>query len=509
MRLLTLITSAILLISILLLPGCGGKKPDNSSKATTTTNSVTEKSSGEVDSDIDGETSESGGADSTPSQTQSNAQSSGNGGGKTSLTSLPSSKDKKWGSEKGLTSTKKVPDWMRKIPSGKIVMLGSRKLNDEDYNYYKTVFKALTGKELQIEWKIVEWNSLGNTLQTMVLAGNAPDIFSIYNGVGVYLRNKGLTRDIKDYINMNDAAWEGMKSHSEVLFYKGDLTGIAISPPLITGGFIYNKTLIKQAGLTDPWELYKKKQWNINKFLEYVEELTVDQDHNGVPEVYGVSMPPESLFRMSLSSGEDIVKINADGSFSNNLRSPTFTRWASYASRIKNIGSYDTESHTRLQRFAQNKVAMSFGNIWDQFTSQSFIDMKKAGKMGWVPNPMDIRTSTYYHCSEITYSFLPKNSKNPKGGAAYYYMLRYMSLNPNASQETKTKNKWMSEYGWTAEEFEFQKNMSKSFKAVTFNWMNIPDFSYKSLWKVFTDDWSKLVEEVYPSLQSALKAQNK
>ena len=397
---------------------------------------------------------------------------------------------------------------MKKIPSGNLVSLSSSKMNAEELAYQKTLFKALTGKELKIDEKTVEWNSLRNTLQTMVLAGNGPDIFSIYNGVGSFLRNKGLTQNIKDYINMNDAAWEDMKGYSEVLFYKGSLTGVAITPPTITGGFVYNKTLINQAGLEDPWKLYKNKQWNITKFLEYVDELTVDQDHDGVPEVFGVSMPGESLFKMALASGQDLVKMNADGSFSNNLRNSIFTRWASYAAQIKKSGSYDTESWTRRQRFVQGKIAMSYDNIWDQFASANLIAMKKANKIGWVPSPMDINTKTYNHSAEILYYFLPKNSANPKGGAAYYYMLRYKALNPNAAQDTKIKNQYMSEYGWTAEEYEFQRDLSENFTAVTFNWMHIPDFKYESLWNVFTDDWSKLVEDVYPSLESALKAQN-
>ena len=430
---------------------------------------------------------------------------------------IPETEDEKWGTEAGTTSVKKAPAWMKQIKSGEIVCLTSGAYGEgaetEEYRNLKTVFKTLTGKELKVTSKVVDWNSLRSTLQTMVISGNGPDVFGIYNGVGYYLRNKGLTRDIRDYINMNDAAWEEMKEPSEVMFYKGELTGVVTG----TGGngysgFVYNKTLINQAGLDDPWELYKQGKWNITTFLEYVEELTVDQNHDNTPEVFGVSMAPESLFRMALASGEDLVKFNDDGTVTNNLRSPTFTRWASYARDITEMGSYDTESWTGGTRFAQGKIAMADSNIWRQFQSPDFLKMKKEGKLGWVPTPLDINAKYHYMAAEYSVEFLPKNSKNPEGGAAYLYAQRYMALNPNAKLEAAEKEKYLTEYAFTEEEWDFLQDDLKlpyEIKPITFNWMHIPDFSYTSLWNVFTEDWATLVEEVYPTLQSALDAQNK
>lgn len=513
---------AVLMATALLLSGCGTKPATSSTPKATTT------AAGNGDETTSGDTQETEettiGTEDTGSTTSSGDSGKTNSVNTTKAptkapttvstgtnTNFVSGTDaEKWGTEKGLTSTKKVPDWMKTIPNGKLLTLGSSKADAETLEYQKTVFKALTGKELEIEEKIVEWNALRSQLQTMVLSGQGPDIFGIYNGVGIYLRNKGLTRNIKEYINMNDAAWEGMKAASEVMLYKGELTGVTTADALITGGIIYNKTLIKQAGLDDPWDLYEQKKWNITTFLDYVEELTVDENHDNKPEVFGVSMAPESLFRFSLASGEDLVKFNADGTVSNNIRSATFTRWASYARQIEKMGSYDTESWTAGQRFIQGKVAMWGGqNIWNMFSSKDMIQMKKQDKIGWVPQPLDVNAKTHYHSAEQTYYFMPKNSKNPKGAAAYLYMQRYSQLNPSADKIQKEKTKYINEYGWTAEEYEFQRNFSDHLTPVTFNWVHLPDFKYQSLWNVFTEDWSKLVEEVNPSLQAAINNQNK
>mgnify|MGYP005841557111 CR=1 FL=1 len=48
----------------------------------------------------------------------------------------------------------------------------------------------------------------------------------------------------------------------------------------------YNKDLLKQAGLEDPWDLYKKGEWTLQKFAEYAAKLTSGSGQN---KVYGAS----------------------------------------------------------------------------------------------------------------------------------------------------------------------------------------------------------------------------
>lgn len=433
----------------------------------------------------------------------------------------PSSDKEKWGTEAGTTNVKKVPAWMKKIKSGEVFVLGSTAygegVENDAYRNEKATFKALTGKDLKVKTKVVEWNSLSSTLQTMVLAGDAPDLFTIYNGVGTYLRNKNITRDIRDYINMNDAAWKGMQKLSEPLFYDNVLTGVCATEPLISYGIMYNKTLINQAGLDDPFELYKKGKWDIAKFLEYVEELTVDKNHDNNPEVFGVSLYYESIFRMSSASGMDMVTINNDGTVTNNLRHANFTRWASYARKVNEVGSYDSEPWTAGTRFWQNKVAMMTAGWTALKDSDKAIEWHKSGKLGWVPSPKDVNANKHYHAAEATYAFLPKNSKNPEGGAAYLYMQRYSALNPSASVTSKEKAKYLGEYGFTEEEYNYYMNINKgnfsnknlNLEPIMLNWQHIPDFSYYDLAGVYTQDWNVLVEWAYPSLQAAIDKQNK
>ena len=74
------------------------------------------------------------------------------------------------------------------------------------------------------------------------------------------------------------------------------------------------------------------------------------------------------------------------------------------------------------------------------------------------------------------------------------------------------KAKYLNEYKFTEDEYAFMNEDLKlpfEITHLTYNWGHVPDFKYNSLWAVFTTDWPTLVEEVYPTLDSALKAQNK
>ncbi len=520
-----------LLMAMLMLVGvmtaCGGDKGDSSdvtsdavSDVVSQEDDITGTAGGESTDDPTVSATVDVGSNATATTSKGNSGTVSNGGGSGNGNNgggnkIPSTDAEKWGTEAGTTSVKKTPAWMKQIKSGEIKILSSEAygegVENDAYREDKALYKALTGKELKITTKVVEWNSLRTNLQTMVLANDAPDLFSIYNGVGTYLRNKNLTRDIREYINMNDAAWKDMQKYSEPLFYNGVLTGICVTDPVIGYGIMYNKTLINQAGLEDPFALYEKGQWDILKFLEYVEELTVDQNHDNIPEVYGVSLYYESIFRMATASGMDLVTVNNDGTITNNLRHANFTRWAGYARKIAELGSYDSEPWTAGTRFYQNKVAMMTSPWSCLYDGEKAIEWKKAGKLGWVPSPKDVNSKTHYHLAEATYTFLPKNSKNPEGAAAYIYMQRYGSLNPSASSEAKKKTKFLNEYGFTAKEYEFYSkiNQNKNLVPVLHNWQHIPDFSYYDLAGVYTQDWNVLVEWAYPSLQAAIDKQNK
>ena len=391
------------------------------------------------------------------------------------------------------------------VKSGNVTILASSKMSSQKKEKVAEAFKKLTGKDLVLNEVIVDWSSMRSQLQTLVLANKGPDVFGpMYNGVTIYLRNKGLMRDINDYINMNDAAFADMQEYCKILYYDGKLTGVGVELPLMAGGIMYNKSMMQNAGLTEPWTLYKQDKWTIDTLIDYAKKLTVVK--NGVTQVYGLSAVYYEYFRMGLASGEDFVKTSKAGKFVSNLDSQVWTRYASYARTIANAKSKDPLVITKNNVLnGTSAMRTSYGN--DLLADSVAIKQRKEGRIGWAPYPKDPQADKYYMVAEQSFYNLPEKSSNPWGGAALIYAMRCVEANEDLSTK---KAKYVNEYGFTAEEADFL--VEKIYKEITpifSNWQHLPDFDYTATEAIYTEDWSVVKEKIAPSFKKAIAQANK
>ena len=409
----------------------------------------------------------------------------------------------KWAATKSKTD---IPANLKQnVKSGSVQILAAGKMSSDEKAEIEKAFQKLTGQKLVLKETIVDWNSLRSQLQTMVLANKGPDVFGpVYNGVTVYLRNKGLMRDINEYINMNDAAFTDMQAYCKVLYYDKKLTGVGVDLPTMAGGIMYNKSMMQNAGLTEPWELYKQGKWTTDVLIDYAKKLT--QVKNGVTQVYGLSAVYYEYFRMGLATGEDLVSINKAGKFVSNLDSTVWTRYASYARAVANAKSKDPLVIVKNNVLnGTSAMRTSYGN--DLLADSVAIKQRKEGRIGWVPYPKDPETKTYYMAAEQSYYNLPEKSSNPWGGAALIYAMRYVNANKDLNAE---KTKYVNEYGFTQEMAEFLvEGIYKDITPAFGNWQHLPDFDYTVTEAIYTQDWSVVKEKIAPSFKKALAQANK
>lgn len=406
------------------------------------------------------------------------------------------------------TPTKSVSElptiYKEKGASGTISYLGSEKISDETFKKYAKYFKEMTGKDLDVKYTLTSWGNVPTQLQTMVYAKKSPDyVMPLYQGVTVYLRNKGLLRNINDFINLNDAAFLPVRDYNGIMFYEGEMKAVGLNYPSLVGNLIYNKNMIRAAGLADPWELFKKGEWTSDKlFGEYLEKLTVVK--NGVTQVYGVSMMHSNVMFLGISGakGNDIVKINSKGRFVNNLDDPAWARYAGYCKKMGDMKAYDPLCVT------QNNVVNGTAaiGIYHNPEDPAEVKMKKAGNLGYVPYPRDPSDTKHYLYMELGYAMLPINSSNPWGGAALAYAARLE--NEATFTDTEARVKKFLDYGYPQDEAEFRAyGYTKHPAAFTF-WDNMADFNYSSLSEIIGTDWAVVKEKVSPILDRALEQEN-
>lgn len=96
------------------------------------------------------------------------------------------------------------------------------------------------------------------------------------------------------------------------LFYV--VSDIDISDDFATWAVCFNKTLITDLHLDNPYDLVNKDQWNYEKYYEMAKAATLDYNNNGMDkdDRYGIISEPYDSFALFFASGEQITK-NVDG----------------------------------------------------------------------------------------------------------------------------------------------------------------------------------------------------
>ncbi|SDW56244.1 ABC transporter substrate-binding protein [Paenibacillus sp. CF384] len=156
--------------------------------------------------------------------------------------------------------------------------------DDEQIALIEAAEKKYNGK---IEFvKFGDYGKYVENLTTTSLAGDpfadvvVLELFWSFPG----LVNKNFILPIDDMLDMSDSkyiAW--MKNGGS---FQGKQYGFIDSPPSPYGIF-YNKKLVQQLGVEDPYELQKSGAWTWDKFRELAKAATKDQDGDGKTDVFG------------------------------------------------------------------------------------------------------------------------------------------------------------------------------------------------------------------------------
>ncbi|MHB1452960.1 MAG: ABC transporter substrate-binding protein [Saccharofermentanales bacterium] len=414
----------------------------------------------------------------------------------------------KYPSTPGETSTRKLPDFVYKLKNPVIKFLSSSILSEIQKEQLKA-FESLTKIKLDIQVEVVPWESLPETVAKKVLANNSPDMFAIGAESTPYLVRQNYFQSVWDYINMNDALWKDVQNINYMAFSKGVQYAVTTSDLGIQSGLVYNKTLFDNNDLEYPYDLYKSGKWTWDALYSAAKEITIDQDNDGAPEVFGASIPDFVFGMVVNSTGADFIKYDAGGKIMNNLKDARIQRAADFIFKMGTLG-YDSENWMWTNRFAQNKIGMVYGTPWDMI-SGPVLDMKKSGKVGWVPLPKDPKADKYYSQANTFFTYIPKNAKNPEAVAAWLYFQRYAIKNPSPVLEKNQKALAVTTWGWTEEEYQFiYKDISKQLSPVVGAGERVPDFEKQHyLWEMpFKNSWSSTLEEINPSFQAAIDAFN-
>ncbi len=151
---------------------------------------------------------------------------------------------------------------------------------------------------VNIEIKVIQAQDRVEVYTNRLLAGDSThDIWSVANRVGYYdLIAIGGLYPVSDVIPQEyyDGLRRDTQMEIETLKYQGKkytfgpaTYGIDTDYTFGVVLMYYNKDMIEEAGLPDPYELYKEGDWTYDTFTELARELTTDTTGDGQIDQYG------------------------------------------------------------------------------------------------------------------------------------------------------------------------------------------------------------------------------
>jgi len=158
-----------------------------------------------------------------------------------------------------------------------------------------------------------------------------------------------LTDEVRE--DVDPYAWEGFQ--------------VGPSPRLVTPVFrpttiIYNKTLFAEAGVEAPTSF--EDAWSWDEFTAALEKLTVDEDGDGNPEVYGMSAPFSLAQLFSYSNGGS-GPYNADMTSCRMTDDDVVEAYQSFADLrlVDKVMPLDVESSDTRRIFSEGRAAITMG----------------------------------------------------------------------------------------------------------------------------------------------------
>lgn len=149
------------------------------------------------------------------------------------------------------------------------------------------------------------------------------DIYEVDYTFGIPIVSNGYAANLNEIVSADDDLFNEQNVFYPVNIGSSDETylfGTKSAEDSLSNTYLlaYNKQLLDEAGLEDPNALYDRGEWTWDKWMEYMQVLTKDDDGDGVCEYYGFASRYDFLmYLILLSNGTNIAATETE-----NLSSP-------------------------------------------------------------------------------------------------------------------------------------------------------------------------------------------
>lgn len=310
--------------------------------------------------------------------------------------------------------------------------------NNQDRSVALSLFEDEYGGK--VEYINCAYESRFDVLASRILGGDPVDMFpyewdAVPNGV---IKDQYLPLD--EYVDLDSEIWDDIRDVADMFVYKGDhyVVPYCVSSPLL---ITYSRSLCEENNLPDPYELYKKGQWDWDIFMDMMSEFVAgsgsDETRYGINGWFG-----QALIQ---STGETVI--NYDGEkFSNNIKCAAIEDAENMMESIMKQGLYNQEWQSYLIEdgstlfFAMADWSLNESNIKNEpdpeISSGGYVE---SNDIMIVPFPKSPDADKYYLSCSFGAKMLVKNSENGDAVGAYIKCERLAAIMDEYNQDARNK----------------------------------------------------------------------
>ena len=345
-----------------------------------------------------------------------------------------------------------IPDGAQK----ELIWMGTYDLNpakeEDEKSVELTLFEKKGGS---IKWIEVWDDQKFDKLATAITSGkDIPDIFK-YEWLAFPSQVvTGMYQPIDDIVDFNADIWSDVKPTAEQFSLKGKHYVAPISFSVGTL-MMYNKDIIDNEGLEDPYELYTKGEWNWDTWYDIMSSFKANA--SGEEERYGIAarwFAPQLVQQ----TGQTIVTYE-DGVFKNNLNNPDLERAENLLYKLGKEGLVDMNYYGSAKScFTAGTTLFYNMGTWAMSGTNG---PTESDNWKVVPIPADPQSDEKYMSSDMLAYMWVKGSTAKEAVKCWFECSRVANFDENYQQTTKEK--FLSDNpGWDEEMYQVKVDASSS-----------------------------------------------
>lgn len=274
---------------------------------------------------------------------------------------------------------------------------------------------------INIKYTIVPHSSYFTKITAEVAAKNAPDAVRVQN-----INRNNLT-NLQPFnstgYDFSDPAWD--KTIMDAYTFNGNLYGVNMVDSPYVSAFVvhYNKRLVDEFGLDDPYELWKDGEWTWDALWDMCKEFLKEADGD---DYIGLSTMAGMEYQLAYNKPA-ILYDKKTNTFSHNLKDEKFIKsWQIYANNYDK--GYISQALTNNDAFNAGKLLFNISHtIATRDGSAYFKEIRSEGAVACVPLPaLEKGAKDYQLLQEVQAFGIPKTAKNPN--LVPYYLRYYFDI---------------------------------------------------------------------------------